>query len=125
MMNEQQGYYTLDSGQKLHLSINAWFELEKDTGLKPQEFLGLFIEEGSKNEPNEFILLDLLTDLVYASAKAYNLEEGVNDELNRYKLRHTVVNMGGKGIRDLNDTLISNSTIQYSLGKLIPQQETK
>ena len=80
MTNEQQGYYTLENGQKLHMSINAWFELEKDTGLKPQEFLAHFMEEGSREEPNEFILLDLLTDLVYASAKAYNLEEGIDSK---------------------------------------------
>ena len=122
MVNEQQGYYTLPNGQKLHMSINAWFELEKDTGLKPQEFLGDFLEEGSKKEPNEFVLLDLLTDLVYAAAKAYNLEEGVNEELNRYKLRNIVVNMGGEGIKDLNDNIISNSTLKYGLGKLIPQK---
>lgn len=123
MTNEQQGYYTLENGQKLHMSINAWFELEKDTGLKPQEFLAHFMEEGSREEPNEFILLDLLTDLVYASAKAYNLEEGIDSNLNRYKLRTVVVNMGGEGIEDLNNNLISNSTIQYGLGKLIPQQK--
>lgn len=121
MVNEQQGYYTLPNGQKLHMSINAWFELEKDTGLKPQEFLGDFLEEGSKKEPNEFVLLDLLTDLVFASAKAYNLEEGVEEKLNRYKLRNVIINMGGRGIRNLNNTLINNSTIKYGLGKLIPQ----
>ena len=121
MNNEQQGYYTLPNGQKLHMSINAWYELEKDTGLKPQEFLAEFMTEGSKEEPNEFVLLDLLTDLVFASAKAYNLEEGVEEKLNRYKLRNVIINMGGRGIRSLNNTLINNSTIKYGLGKLIPQ----
>ena len=121
MSNKQQGYFTLDNGQKIHLSINAWFIIEEETGLKPQEFLAQLIEEGSKKEPNEFILLDLLTDLVYAGAKAYNLEEGVKEEVNRFKLRTVVVNMGGEGIKDLNDTLLNNSTIKYSLGKLVPQ----
>ena len=121
MSNKQQGYYTLPNGINLHFSINAWYELERETGLRPQQFLEQFIEEGSKEEPNEFILLDLLTDLVLASATAYNLEEGIESDLNRYKIRNDLVNLNGVELAELNDTLLNNSTVNYSLGKQMPQ----
>ena len=121
MSNKQQGYYTLPNGINLHFSINAWYELERETGLKPQQFLEELMDEGSKKEPNEFILLDLLTDLVLASATAYNLEEGIESDLNRYKIRNDLVNLNGVELAELNDTLLNNSTVNYSLGKQMPQ----
>jgi len=118
---EQTGYFTLPNGQKLHFSINAWYILEEDTGYKPQEFLADLIEEGSKEQPNEFTLLTLLTDLTFAACKAYDLEEGNEVTYNKYKIRALIAGMGGENIKSLNDNLISNSTIDYSLGKKMAQ----
>ena len=118
---KQIGYHTLPNGQKLHFSINAWYILEEDTGLKPQEFLAELMEEGSKKEPNEFILLDLLTDLTFSACKAFDLEEGNDITYNRYKIRSLIATMGGENIKELNDILISNSTVDYSLGKTMAQ----
>lgn len=114
---KQIGYYTLPNGQQLHFSINAWYILEEDTGLSPQKFLAELMEEGSKEEVNEFILLDLLTDLVFAACKAYDMEEGNDIDYTRYKIRALIVSMGGESLADLQSTLLNNSTVDYSLGK--------
>lgn len=118
---KQIGRYTLPNGQNLHFSINAWYILEEETGLNPQEFLAKLIEEGSEKEPNEFRLLDLLTDLTFSACKAYDLEEGNEINYNRFKIRSLISSMGGENIKDLQETLISNSTVEYSLGKLKAQ----
>ena len=121
MKDKQIGYHELPNGQKLHFSINAWYILEEDTGLKPQTFLSELMEEGSKEEPNEFTLLDLLTDLTFAACKAYDLEEGNVITYNRYKIRSLISTMGGENIKTLNNVLINNSTVDYSLGKIKAQ----
>jgi hypothetical protein len=121
MNTKQTGYYTLPNGQNLHFSINAWYILEEETGYKPQEFLADLIEESSRKEPNEFTLLTLLSDLTFAACKAYDLEEGNEVTYNRFKIRSIVANLGGEGIKDLNDSLINNSTVDYSLGKTMAQ----
>lgn len=121
MNTKQTGYYTLPNGQNLHFSINAWYILEEETGYKPQEFLADLIEESSRKEPNEFTLLTLLSDLTFAACKAYDLEEGNEITYNRFKIRSIVANLGGEGIKDLNDSLINNSTVDYSLGKTMAQ----
>ncbi len=114
---EQKGYYTLPNGQKMHFSINAWFNLEKDAGMSPQQYMTEFGEEASQEEPNEFRLLDLLTDLVYASCKAYDQEEGNEITYNRFKIRGELVKMNGEELAGLNNNMLSNSTIETSLGK--------
>lgn len=113
----QIGYYELPNGQKLHFSINAWYVLEEDTGYKPQDFIADLFEEGSREEPNEFTILSLLTDLTFAACKAYDLEEGNEITYNKYKIRALIAGMGGEEIKSLNETLINNSTMEYSLGK--------
>ena len=121
MKDKQIGYHELPNGQKLHFSINAWYILEEDTGYKPQEFLADLIEEGGKEEPNEFTLLSLITDLTFAACKAYDLEEGNEITYNKYKTRSLIATMGGENIKKLNQILINNSTIEYSLGKMMAQ----
>jgi len=114
---EQNGYYTLPNGQKMHFSINAWFNLEKDAGFTPQNYLEEFGLEASAEEPNEFRLLDLLTDLVYASCKAYDQEEGNEITYNRFKIRDVLIQLDGEQLANLNNTMLTNSTIETSLGK--------
>ena len=114
---EQIGYYTLPNGQTMHFSINAWYNLEKDAGFTPQEYLKQFGEEASLAQPNEYVLLDLLTDLVYASCKAYDQEEGNEIKYNRYKVRDMLIQLDGEQIADLNNNMLTNSTIETSLGK--------
>ncbi len=114
---EQKGYYTLPNGQKMHFSINAWYNLEKDAGFTPQSFMQQFGEEASMEEPNEFRLLDLLTDLVYASCKAFDQEEGNEITYNRFKIRDVLIRLSGEELADLNNTMLTNSTIETSLGK--------
>jgi hypothetical protein len=125
MKNTQQGYYTLPNGQQLHFSINAWYILEEDTGFTPEAFLNMLAEEAVAKEANDMLLLDLLTDLVYSAARAYDLEEGVESNYNRFKIRAILVELGIEGIAELNEALLSNSTLQYSLGKTAPQQKNQ
>lgn len=121
MNTKQTGYFTLPNGQNLHFSINAWYILEEETGYKPQEFIADLIEEGSREEPNEFTLLSMLSDLTFAACKAYDMEEGNEVTYNRFKIRSIIAAMSGEGIKELNDNLINNSTIDYSLGKKMAQ----
>lgn len=114
---EQIGYYTLPNGRKLHFSINAWYNLEQDAGLSPQAYLEEFGNEAGKEEPNEFLLLDLITDLVYAALKAYDQEEGNEIDYNRFKVRSELVQMDGEELAGLNNAMLSNSSIDTSLGK--------
>ena len=86
----QRGKYDLrtDKGtQTLHFSANCWYNLLEDTGKQSDEFsveLGTAFSE----EPIDTLkVLNLLTDLAFAAAKAYDQEEGNDITYTRFKVR--------------------------------------
>ena len=93
----QRGYFDLPTTgkevQTLHFSSNCWYNLLEDTG-KELDVFGKDLQDAFASEnPNNLQLLDLLTDLAYAAAKAYDQEEGNEMAYNRFKIRHWVNNM--------------------------------
>ena len=84
---KQRGYYTLESGQKLHFSANCWYNLLEDTGMQADEFGTKLQAEFDKEDPNTLDSLNLITDIAFAAAKAYDQEEGNEITYNRFKIR--------------------------------------
>ena len=83
----QRGYYTLPAGQKLHFSANCWYNLLDDTGMEADEFGTKLQAEFDKKKQDTLKILNLLTDLAFAAAKAYDQEEGNEITYTRYKIR--------------------------------------
>ena len=83
-----RGRFTLESGQQLHFSANAWYNLLEDTGMQADEF-GVKLEKAlKKKKPDLLESLNLVTDIAWAAAKAYDQEEGNEITYNRFKIRH-------------------------------------
>ncbi len=88
MKNIKDGYFTIKRGEgkgkKLHFSMNCWAELKEETGKGIIEWT----EDYDKGGVIEQALH--IGDIVYASAKAYDLEEGNEIDYNLYKARSWV-----------------------------------
>jgi len=126
MKTKQLGYYQFpDNGLKLHFSINSWYNLEEDTGLKSNQFLTEFGEELQKKDRNEFVLLDLITDLCLSAARAYCQEEELEFKYNRFKMRNDIMLLGGDGIIELSNVIFNNAQSVESVGKIAPTKVTK
>jgi len=126
MKTKQLGYYQFpDDGLKLHFSINSWYNLEEDTGLTSNQFLTEFGEELQKKDRNEFVLLDLITDLCLSAARAYCQEEELEFNYNRFKMRNDIMLLGGDGIIELSDVIFNNAQSVESMGKTAPTKVTK
>ena len=90
MKAKQNGYYKLPSGQYLHFSTNCWFNLLEDTGKQVDQF-GLELQaEFDKDKVDVLKVVNLLTDLAFAAAKAHDQEEGIEISYNRFKVRDWV-----------------------------------
>ena len=89
----QRGYYTLPNGQKLHFSANCWYNLLEDTGMQADKFGNKLQAEFDKSNPDILKTLNLLTDLAFAAAKAYNQEEGIDINFTRFKIRDVMAQL--------------------------------
>lgn len=118
MNTEQTGYYNLN-GINLHFSINAWYNLEEATGLKTSEWLVEFGTELANPKRNEFILIDHLSDIVLAAAKAYAQEEDEMDnfKLNIFKSRTLITQLDAEGIKAIANCIFRNIDAKDKLGK--------
>ena len=126
MKTKQLGYYQFpNNGLNLHFSINSWFNLEEDTGLTSNQFLIEFGSELQKEDKNEFILLDLITDLCLAAARAYAQEEGLEFDYNRFKMRNDVMLLGEQGIVELSNVIFNNTQAIDKVGKAQPKKAAK
>ena len=126
MKTKQIGYYQFpDNGLNLHFSINSWFNLEEDTGLTSSQFLTEFGTELQKEDKNEFILLDLITDLCLAAARAYAQEEDMDFDYNRFKMRNDVMLLGEQGIIELSNVIFNNTQAIDKVGKQTPMKVAK
>ena len=126
MKTKQLGYYQFPkNGLNLHFSINSWYNLEEDTGLTSNKFLIEFGSELQKEDKNEFILLDLITDLCLAAARAYAQEEGLEFDYNRFKMRNDVMLLGEQGIIELSNVIFNNTQAIDKVGKAQPKKAAK
>jgi len=126
MKTKQIGYYQFpNEGLNLHFSINSWFNLEEDTGLTSAQFLNEFGTELQKEDKNEFILLDLITDLCLAAARAYAQEEDMDFDYNRFKMRNDVMLLGEQGIVELSNVIFNNTQAIDKVGKQTPMKVAK
>lgn len=113
----QRGYYTLKSGQKLHFSANAWFNLLEDTGMQADEFGKKLQAEFDKDEPDTLITLNLLTDLVFAAAKAYDQEEGNEIKYTFFKVRDWVAQLTEEDSAGLLQAMTGSTELPAAVGK--------
>lgn len=90
MKLQQRGYFDLtteDGTQVLHFSANCWYNLLEDTGKQADTFGKELQDEFAKDAPDTLTVLNLLTDLAFSAAKAYDQEEGNEITYTRYKVR--------------------------------------
>ena len=85
----KNGYYKIPRGEgegkTLHFSMNCWAELKKDTGKGVVEWT-----RGFHNNSDVIDQVLHIGDVVFASAKAFDLEEGNKIDYNLYKVRNWV-----------------------------------
>ena len=90
MKAKQRGYYELkteEGSQWLHFSANCWYNLLEDTGMEADVFGNKLQSEFDKKKPDTLKALNLLTDLAFAAAKAYDQEQDNEITYNRFKVR--------------------------------------
>ena len=97
--NIENGYFKINKGtgkdKILHFSMNCWLELQNDTKKTLEQWFTAF-----EKEKDVFSRSVLLADVIYASAKAYDLEEGNNIDYNLYKVRDWLSYFDGKDSED-------------------------
>lgn len=79
------GYYFLDIKKEnigLHFSMNAWYNLKKNTGKELSEY-GKDLDSGSDMDK-----AIALADIIHSAAQAYIQEEGLDIEYNIYTVRN-------------------------------------
>ena len=107
------GYYTLSNGVTLHFSMNTWYNLKEDTGKDISEY-SQYLQTGSDIEK-----AFALAEIVYASAKAHDQEEGNEIDYNIYKVRGWFGSIiDEKAIQGITKALMWNSESgKANLGK--------
>ena len=93
---KQRGYFELPTEkgvQLLHFSANAWYNLLEDTGKQVDQFGRELDKEYSKKKQDVLKILNLLTDLAYAAAKAHDQEAGNDIAYNRFNVRTWMANL--------------------------------
>ena len=120
MENTQRCYFDLpiEEGTKtIHFSTNCWFNLLEDTGLELDEFgenLKTYFKDTKKNLPR---IVNALTDLAFAAAKAYDQEEDNKIDYNRFKVRTWVSKMDEKTTTEFLKVMMSSVETPKTEGK--------
>lgn len=87
---DQLGYFKLNISETetktLHFSMVCWLELQKDTGVTIDKWAEGFEGLDAMQQ------IDKLADIVFASAKAYDLENGNPIDYNKYNVINWVAN---------------------------------
>ena len=114
---KQNGYFRLrisDTEDRwLHFSMVCWIELQKDTGLDINSWANGF------EALSEFDQLDRLADLVYASAKAYDLEEGYIIGYNKYNAINWTAGLSEKDTAEFIEAMTHSVKTPDGLGKTL------
>ena len=113
----QRGYYTLKSGQKLHFSANCWYNLLEDTGMQADEFGKKLQAEFDKDVPDTLTTLNLLTDLAFAAAKAYDQEEGNAITYTRFKVRDWMAQLKKEDSAAFVRAMTGSTEVPQQMGK--------
>ena len=118
-MNTARGYYELENGQELHFSANCWYNLLEDTGMQADDFGKRLQEEFDKEEQDMLAVLNLVTDIAYAAAKAFDQEEGNEITYNRFNIRDwmTKTMKDEKSGADFMRAMAGSSEVSQDLGK--------
>lgn len=103
------GYFTV-KGHQGHLSMNAWYNLKKNTGLTITEFLDE-IKSG-----DQFDQVFAMCDIIYASIQAYNQEEGKDTDVTIFQIRDWVQNMDEKEMEAFTKVLVSATSAKKDAG---------
>ena len=107
MKTTTNGYYTFKVDKKdrvLHFSMNTWYNLKEDTGRDLSEY-GKLLDSGSDIEK-----AFALSEIIFAAAKAYDQEEGIDIDYNIYKVRSWFGSeIGAKEIEGITEALLWNN----------------
>ena len=109
----------VEKSQWLHFSANCWAIMEKESGLTVGQLLVEIGEElSSEDEISQLIILDLMTELVYAAAKAYDGEEGIISTYTKMKVRDWVAELSEEESMSMYSAIIRNTSIKELEKKL-------
>ena len=99
----KNGYFTIKNGEGkgkiLHFSMNCWAELKSDTGKSVVEWSKSFYGGDTIDQALH------LSEVIFAAAKAHDLEEGNEIDYNVYKVRNWVQSFTEKDSSDFVDAM--------------------
>lgn len=112
----RRGYFDIktDSGETktLHFSINAWFNLQEATGLDLVAFGAAMDKEYKKKKPDNVKILDMISELALAAAKAYCQEEDQPIDFNKFKMRAWLSTLNDDQMNDFMQAMLSSTSLQ-------------
>ena len=111
MENTQRGYFTLptpEGTKTLHFSTNCWYNLLEDTGMQLDAFGNNLDAQLKDPEANMLNIVNSITDLAYAAAKAYDQEESNEIEYNRFKVRTWISNLSAEQSEEFMRAMMSS-----------------
>ena len=117
---KQRGYYDLkteDGVQTLHFSANCWYNVLEDTGMEADVFGKALQDEFDAKKQDTLKILNLLTDLAFAAAKAYDQEQGNEIEYNRFKVRDWMAGLKETDSEAFVHAMTGSSEIPAKKGK--------
>ena len=117
---KQRGYFKLptETGTiDLHFSANCWFNLQEYTGMTISEFGKALEAEYAKDSQNTLKILDMLTDLAYAAAKANSQERNEDVTYNRFNIRTWMANLDGNRAAEFIAAMQYANHIPHKEGK--------
>ena len=116
------GYYQLPNKQWLHFSTNCWFNLQQNTGKDVLTWNKEYTEFNKKDD----ILgqYNLLAELAFAAARAYDQEEGNEIKYNFFKVRSWMDTLNGQHAMDFFNAMSWNLGLPKEPGKQKGSNET-
>ena len=116
------GYYQLPNEQWLHFSTNCWYNLQHNTGKSVTAWFEEYEELTKKND----ILgrYNLLAELAFAAARAYDQEEDNEIDYNFFKVRNWMSEVKAEDALDLFKAVSWNANLPDSGKKQEGSKET-
>ena len=117
-MTKHRGYYdlkTVDGTKTLHFAANCWLNLLEDTKMEFDVFTKNFMK--AEEEKDILGVVNYMTDVIFAAAKAYDQEKGNEVDYNWFNVRNWVGALGEAEGAAITETITSSGNIHKEKGK--------
>ena len=111
-MTKHRGYYdlkTVDGTKTLHFAANCWLNLLEDTKMEFDVFTKNFMK--AEEEKDILGVVNYMTDVIFAAAKAYDQEKGNEVDYNWFNVRNWVGALGEAEGAAITETITSSVEI--------------